>query len=258
MEGHEYKKLHAEWYELASADRDHSREIAFWEDCIAAAGEPVLEIGSGTGRVLVPLLERGHNVTGIYTSEDMTAWCLARCAAKGLRGDIHDQDARNFSLSRQFALVIFPSGGLGLFVDDADIHSTFQRVRAHLKPGGWFVYEFEQAPAETAKGTSDSFTSDWFAAGDVIINWRRKHKYNPASRTWKQLMVYEKFVDGRLVGTEVSDRIGRMFTVEEVCRFAEAGGFVDIHATRWLTDDPPDRDTHVVTVRCRKPREGLL
>jgi len=72
----EYKKLYAEWYELMSAGIDHSEEINFWARCIKESGEPVLELGSGTGRVLVPLLEQGFDIVGIDTSEDMMARCF--------------------------------------------------------------------------------------------------------------------------------------------------------------------------------------
>jgi len=84
MEHEEYKKLHAEWCELVAAEIDHSKEIDFWAKCIKESGEPVLELGSGTGRVLVPLLERGFEIVGIDTSKDMMDRCLAICKTKGL------------------------------------------------------------------------------------------------------------------------------------------------------------------------------
>jgi hypothetical protein len=45
MEHKEYRKLHAEWYELMSNQVDQTREIDFWAKCIRESGEPVLELG---------------------------------------------------------------------------------------------------------------------------------------------------------------------------------------------------------------------
>ncbi|MHC4714423.1 MAG: class I SAM-dependent DNA methyltransferase [Planctomycetota bacterium] len=254
MEHKEYRKLHAEWYELMSAAKDHGEEIDFWVRSIKAAGEPALELGSGTGRVLVPLLERGLDVSGIDTSEDMTARCLAACERKGLKADVHEQSMLEFDLPREFGLIFLDSGGLGLFVSDEDIHAMFERVMAHLKPGGVFIYEFEPVPQE--RETDRGWSGDWVKGpNDVVIAWRQKNKYNSDTHVWERLFVVEKFVGGRLVETEANERAGRYFTADEAVQYARSAGFEDIRATDWLTENPPGKDSDVITVRCRKPAE---
>ena len=39
-------------------------------------------------------------------------------------------------------------------------------------------------------------------------------------------------------------------------QFGKSAGFVEIQATHWLTEDPPRKDSDVVTIRCRKLRES--
>lgn len=255
MRHKEYRKLHAEWYELASAGVDHRKEIDFLAGIIRSAKGPVLELGSGTGRILVPLLERGFDVAGIDTSPDMTARCLAACRAKGLKAELHGQSMTDFSLPRKFGVILLASGGLGLFAADRDIHDTFGRVMAHLEPGGMFVYEFEPVPGEGLGGKDGIWTGDWLSGTDGSIIVRRKlRKYDATSRIWEQLWVLDKFFDGRLVETEADERTGRYFTVEEAVRFGESAGFTEIRATDWLAEGPPRKDSVVVTVRCRKPK----
>lgn len=254
MKGKEYKKLHAEWYELVSGGIDHGKEIEFWVRCIQSAGEPVLELGSGTGRVLVPLLKRGFDIVGIDTSEAMTARCRAACKAKGLKAEVYAQSMLDFDLPRQFGLIILDSGGLGLFVSDQEIHATFERVVAHLKPGGVFIFELEPVRTSAAPGDDSNWTGNWVKGPDgVVIAWRQRRKYDATTHVWEVLFVVEKFVDGVLVETEANERTGRFFTVEEAVQFARSAGFEDIRATDWLTDEPPREDSAVVTVRCRKP-----
>ncbi|HUW83808.1 MAG TPA: class I SAM-dependent methyltransferase [Phycisphaerae bacterium] len=258
MDHKEYRKLHAEWYELVSGSKDHSEEIEFWVKCIEASSEPILELGSGTGRVLVPLLERGFHIVGIDTSEDMMAKCLAACEANGLKAELHQQSMLEFDLPRDFGLIFLDSGGLGLFTRDQDIHSTFERVMAHLKPGGLFVYEFAPVPAEDNTNQNDGrWAGDWVTGpDDVVIAWRNRNKYDATTHVWERLFVVEKFVRGRLVETEANERWGCFFTVDEAVRYATSAGFRDIRATHWLTDDPPSKEAGAITVQCRKPEEN--
>ena len=259
MEHKEYKKLHAEWYELGSAG-DQSKEIDYWEKCIKESGEPALELGSGTGRVLIPLLKLGFDIVGIDTSEDMMARCLATCKTQGLKAELHDQSMVNFALPRKFGLIFLDSGGLGLFISDQDIHVTFERVITHLKPGGLFIYEFQPVKDEkdTDKDKKDvEWGGDWKwvkASSGVFITMREKYKYNPNTHVWESLRIHEKFVDGCLVGTEANERYGRNFTVDEAVQYAKSVGFEDIKATNWLTEDPPNKDSHVITIKCRKSK----
>lgn len=256
MKTKEYKKLHAEWYELTSAKGDHSKEIDFLARSIEVSSGPILELGSGTGRVLIPLLERGFDISGIDTSKDMMARCRAICKAKGLKVKLYEQSMLDFELSRKFGVILLVSGSLGLFVSDQDIHSMFERVMAHIKPGGLFIYEFQPVPGENNNRNDGKWTGGWISGpDDIVIAQRKMHKYNAATHIWEQLHIYEKFIGGRLVETEANERTGRFFTVEEAVQFGKSAGFVGIKVTNWLTEDPPQKDSVVVTVKCRKPEE---
>ena len=87
----EYQTLHAEWYDLVSDQIDHLPEVDFWIEKARQCGEPMLELGASTGRVLVPLLERGIDIVGIDTSGPMMERCRAKCAARNLCVELHEQ-----------------------------------------------------------------------------------------------------------------------------------------------------------------------
>lgn len=258
MEHKEYKKLHAEWYEIVSDQIDHSKEINFWARNIKESGEPALELGSGTGRIFIPLLERGLEIVGIDTSQDMMARCTSRCKAKGLKAELHKQSMLEFALTRKFGFIFLDSGGLGLFTSDKDILATFVRVIAHLKPGGLFIFEFEPVPPDEGKNVDDNrgsnWNGDWAKSPDgAVIAWRRSIKYDPTTHIWNSLFIIEKFIDGSLVETEANERVGRNFTVAEAIQYAKSAGFTNIKATDWLTENPPRKNSPVITVRCYKP-----
>lgn len=251
----EYGNLHAEWYELASASKDNGAELDFWHRCLKEAGEPALELGSGTGRVLVPLLEQGWNIHGLENSPHMDAICRRACEARGLSPTVHAEDMRTFAVPDRFGLIILTSGGLGLFPKDDDIRALFARVMEHLHPDGLFVYEYQGLGRLPEEDHQDSQWNGGWLVGpdDVVIAYRRMCRQAKASPLWQQLMIFEKFVAGRLVESEAAERMGRLFTVAEARAYAEAAGFDDIRVTHWLTEEPAADDTPVVTVRCRKP-----
>ncbi|MBN1591762.1 MAG: class I SAM-dependent methyltransferase [Candidatus Coatesbacteria bacterium] len=252
MENKEYRRLHAEWYEYVSGGHDQSKEIEFWMNCIEEAGGPVLEVGSGTGRILVPLLERGVDIVGLDTSDNMMARCRAMCETKGLKAELHKQSILDFDLSQKFGLVVFGSGGLGLFLEEEEIKKAFERVMAHLRPGGLFIFEYE--PVRKAWDDERKWWGDWVCGPDnIVIAWRNRNKYDPVTHIWTRLFVLDKFVDGVFVESEANERYGRFFTEDEARRYALDAGFVDVRLTDWLTDAPPNESSKVVTVRCRKP-----
>lgn len=262
MERKEYRKLHAEWYEIATSRDEHSEELAFWERCIRECGEPALELGSGTGKVLIPMMERGLDIRGIDTSDDMMARCRAVAVAKGLEPELHEQSMTEFDLPERFGTIVLPSGSLCLFVEDEDIRNVFERVMHHLKPGGWFVFDFSQVrtekkeqKSEEKKGnTTGEYMNGWYSEPDGrLIAWRRKHVVDPEKHTWEELFIVEKYVDGRFVEAEANERVGRAFFVEEVIEFARAAGFEEIRVSSLFSDDPPSREAAELTVKCRKP-----
>jgi SAM-dependent methyltransferase len=111
MEHREYRGLHAEWYERVSASMGPSPEVDFLAAKVKALGQPALELGSGTGKILIPLLEQGLDVIGVDTSVEMTARCLAACTAKNVRAEIYEQSMVELDLPHRFRVIFLDSGG---------------------------------------------------------------------------------------------------------------------------------------------------
>src|SRR5271165_7218240 len=95
------------------ADALYDSVIAdFYDAAASLSGGPVLELGCGTGRMLVPLAQAGLHVTGLDISQRM----LERAAEKRARLEAaqHDRvrlvqgDMTLFDLGEQFPLVIIP------------------------------------------------------------------------------------------------------------------------------------------------------
>ena len=101
----------AEYYDATSVVRERP-DLDFYLGCANRYGDPLLELGCGTGRVLLPLAEAGNRVCGLDLSPHMLARCrekLARApAAVQQRVRLLPGDMTAFHLGEKFALIIIP------------------------------------------------------------------------------------------------------------------------------------------------------
>ena len=72
----EYASI-ADLYDHVVPYRDRA-DVAFFVDAAQTAGGPVLEVGCGTGRVLIPTARAGVDIVGLDLSTQMLAICRER------------------------------------------------------------------------------------------------------------------------------------------------------------------------------------
>ncbi len=104
------------------------------------AGEgAALELGIGTGRIALPLSERGVRVHGIDLSEAMVARLRAKPGGESIGVTIGDFAATRVDGTFTVAYLVYNTIN-NLTSQDAQV-ACFQNVAAHLAPGGCFVIE---------------------------------------------------------------------------------------------------------------------
>ncbi|HET7612856.1 MAG TPA: class I SAM-dependent methyltransferase [Gemmatimonadaceae bacterium] len=120
-------------------------DVAFYVDEARAAGGLVLEVGCGTGRILVPTARAGIAIDGLDESTDMLAQCAAKLERENpavrQRVTLHQSDARSFDLGKTFALVTAPFRVMQHQITIDDQLRFLASVRRHLRPGGRFVFD---------------------------------------------------------------------------------------------------------------------
>jgi SAM-dependent methyltransferase len=102
----------ADIYDYVGLYRDRP-DVQFFVDAAARAGSPILELGCGTGRVLIPTARAGLTIVGVDGSPDMLRVCRQRLDAEppAVRDRVRlvDADMRDFDLGGQrFTLVTIP------------------------------------------------------------------------------------------------------------------------------------------------------
>jgi SAM-dependent methyltransferase len=122
------------WHDVECGSYDVDLEL--WSALAAAhaGGEPVLDVGAGTGRVTLHLASRGHPVVALDTEPVFLDALRER--GDGLPVETAVGDARTMDLGRRFGLVIAPMQTMQLLGGPAGRASFLAAARAHLLPGG--------------------------------------------------------------------------------------------------------------------------
>jgi SAM-dependent methyltransferase len=114
-------------------------DIAFYQACLPSSDASVLELGCGTGRVLLPLAAVCDFIQGIDRSQAMLASCQQKLQAAAIpptKARVALGDITQFVLGRRFDLIIAPYRVFQLLETEAQVDGLFQCVRAHLALGG--------------------------------------------------------------------------------------------------------------------------
>jgi len=113
------------------------------------AGADILDIGTGRGRHARVLAGRGYRVTGLDIAEKAIATARERAEDDGLTYEqiaFVQGDMRLPHFQERFEGVVNLFTSFGFFEDEADHQRTVSSMAAALKPGGWLVQDFLNAP----------------------------------------------------------------------------------------------------------------
>ncbi len=127
----------------------HLEDLPFWHSLAQTAGSPILELGCGTGRVLLPLAQAGYTLTGLDNDPHMLAH-LRRTIPPEYAAAITlaQADLATFRLPTRFPLIILPCNTYSILTA-AQRQTALQTIRRHLAPGGLFAVSLPN-PAQLA------------------------------------------------------------------------------------------------------------
>ena len=139
----EYDRF-AEFYDHVTLYRDRP-DVGFFVEMARQVNGPVLEVGCGTGRVLLPCARAGATMVGLDLSPRMLD--VARRGLDDEPPDVRDRvtlvegDMRVFDLGQAFELITLPFRGFQHLMTAEDQRLALHRFRAHLAPGGRLVID---------------------------------------------------------------------------------------------------------------------
>lgn len=196
-----YKALCTEFYDL---DKPRPPEDAL--QCYLRYAEeaqgPMLEPMCGTGRFLIPLLEKGYAVTGFDCSPDMLNLCRKKCKERGLTTSLLEATFETFQPQSNYNLIFIPSGSFGHLITSQQISQALTCIASRLNPKGKFIFEIETV--KTIREPQGVWRGRWINKPDgskIVLNVLSQ--FNPITRVETGLFRYELWEKNAIKQTEV-------------------------------------------------------
>ena len=120
------------WHDIECGTYD--ADLPLWEELAERCGDPVLELGCGTGRVALHLARRGYRVIGLDQDQVLLDELAERAA--GLPVEPLWANALDFELDEPVALALAPMQFLQLLRDPESRLRCLRRISAALQPEG--------------------------------------------------------------------------------------------------------------------------
>ncbi len=247
----EYVGLVADSWDALRGDTSNWDDRHFYLDLIREGDEPALDIGCGTGRLLLDYLQQGIDIDGVDNSPEMLAICQSKADAGGLQPRLYLQRTERLRLPRRYRTTIVASSSFQLIIEPADAAEALRRFRDHLEPGGMLALPFGRDPADPYDETS---TREATLDDGSIIRKTLRSVWDPRTQLESTDELFEVLRDGALVRTERHrrDSATRGYRPEQVRALLTDAGFGGIEWYSGFSREPARPADELYTVVARR------
>jgi len=225
----------ARYYDSEHHDKDE--DFDYYLDLAGAAlphaADPLLIIGSGTGRLALHLAANGHTVHGIEIEPAMLERARRKLVTFAQRDRVtfHAGDALTIALKDRFGLVIIPYNTLMHFLTLDDQQALLKRVRGWLKPDGLLLIDLPNAGEAFAAQDTEAVTLERLftdrETGHTVMQ-QSSSRLDRAEQRMAVTWLYDEITaDGTLKRTVVPVVIRYFFLSEITLLLASCGLAID-------------------------------
>jgi SAM-dependent methyltransferase len=246
---YEYRGLVARSWDLLRGDTSAWPDRAHYRTIIELGRGPALDVGCGTGRLLLDYLAEGLDVDGVDNSPEMLALCRDKAAAAGIdvAGRLFEQEMDQLSLSRRYATIFVPSSSFQLLTDISAASQAMAHFYRHLSPDGVLVMSIMSKLWRGKRVPAQMEWSDWHKLaerqrpedGATIRRWIRT-RYDHDQQLEHEENRYEMLRDDVVVRTEAHARSPavRWYSQSQAIACYEKAGFRNVKVTSGFTFEP--------------------
>jgi SAM-dependent methyltransferase len=255
--------LNARWW--AEFATEGGQGSAYYKKVIEQSGQPALDLGCGSGRLLLPYLQAGLDVDGCDFSEDMLAVCRERAEREGLSPQLYAQAMHELDLPRRYR-TIYATGVIGLGGSQRLTMQAMQRCYEHLRQGGTFAFDYmvrwNDPPAWLSRLPENrrALPDEWpesserqrLADGTELEMAARTVDMDPLENVATRQIRARLWRDGELLKEEIHTQKVEDYTKNELLLMLERAGFSDIQISGDFRDEPANMDHNDLVFICRK------
>jgi SAM-dependent methyltransferase len=248
-----YTSLEALLHDAFWAEEGDSAELKLLDETLQEYPGLSLEIGCGSGRLLLRLLQKGHEVEGVELSREMLDLCRKTAAELSLEPVLYEADMTSFDPGKTYRSLLVPACTLQLAPDPA---AALAHVRKLLEPGGVIYLSVFIPRAELHRELPEG---EWYDDHGTTLpdgrsaTLRTRHRLDRKARILTREHRYRLHAaDGSLEAEHESRQTIRWFTARQFRGMLAKTGFEPVHAIADFDPGlPVDEDAQVITVVAR-------
>lgn len=237
-----------EWY-----DAEHDPivdDVALYLQLAEIVGDPILELGCGSGRILAPLVQAGHDVTGVDRSAPMLERARARLGTTTATLVLAEMDRLPADLAARHGLVILSHNTLLHATTPEAQRSVLTAAKAALDPRGMLVLDVVNPVADLAPAGDGRVTIEgrWQTGDGGSVAKFSTRSVDQATQLVVTDIWYDH-VDARGVVSRSATRLElRYVTAAELLLQLELSGFVEPQLYGTYDLDPYAEDSPRILV----------
>ena len=202
-------RISAKYYDGAYGAMKNLVDTRFYCGLARQYGGPVLEIGCGTGRILLAIAREGVEIHGVDNSAPMLATLQESLGREkpeiGGHVSLHAADMRDFRLGRRFPLVTIPFRPMQQMYTVMDQVRALTSAAAHLQGDGILAFDvfypkFERLPLRIGE---EQLETEWSPErGTVIRRYFRKDSFDKIQQSFTITFIFRVYRHGQLTAEE--------------------------------------------------------
>ena len=252
-----YDSLEAKLHDVFCDAEGRSAELPLLEKFLENHLGTAMELGCGSGRLMLPLLENGFLLEGLDNSQEMLGMCAEKCAAH--EPLLHHADMLDFSTGSTYSAITLPAFTLQ-FTPPEKLPELFSNIHQHLHPeGGLYITLF--IPWAEIIGELEENT--WFLDQETPLpdgNIARCQTRFQIERLFQRLIREHRYeiVDKGDSVTKTSESTHRLnwYWTNELSRILESTGFTVAQRIGDFDDASPcDENSQIITFFCSRDED---
>ena len=214
-----YGRLCTEMYEILHKTPPED-ELQFYLS-YAKKNMKILEPLCGSGRFLIPFLERGFDISGMDLSEEM----LAKLKQKAPDAKVIQKDIIEYSTEEKFNYIFIPSGSVSLFTDINLCKKFLRKIKDLLTPKGNFVFAVDTIFDRCTDDSDYKVNISVKTKEGLNLILKEKNYYDDKSQTQFSPSIYELYNDTELLRIENMDFQTHLYRLGEKEQYLKECGF---------------------------------
>ena len=225
-----YHGLVAELYDLWFQDNP-TKDAETYRKFMKAIPGPALELGSGTGRLLLPFLQEGFDIEGVECSNDMINICNKKAQNLGITPTIHQQYFQELSIPKKYTTIFSPFASFMILTNRSETLTTLKKNYDHIQPNGQIIISMFIPHISKSESNNKKFRlrrEAYRKSDGTDLLCHEINTYDLVEQIKKGFYRYEVIKDGRLLTSYYDKQKFRWYTKYEMIMMLEQVGFTDI------------------------------